>query len=76
MITAMEIAMVGFHSHDDDFLFEAQRSDRNRAPDWTETSRVKETTSRKPTHHDDFLYEEQRVEVKNPRRRRIFRSIW
>jgi hypothetical protein len=56
--------MPGSHALDDDFLFESQRSDRNRAPDWTETSRAKETTSRKPTHHDDFLYEEQREKKK------------
>jgi hypothetical protein len=56
--------MPAFHAHDDDFLFEAQRSDRDKAPSWTETIRVNETTSRQPTHHDDFLYEEQREKTK------------
>jgi hypothetical protein len=55
--------MPGSHAHDDDFLFEAQRSDRIKAPNRTETNRVKET-KRKPTHHDDFLYEEQREKKK------------
>jgi len=64
MIASKVIAMPGSHAHDDDFLFQTQRSDRNRAPDWTETSLVKETTSQKPTHHDDFLYEEQRKKKK------------
>ena len=64
MIASTVIAMPDSHAHDDDFLFEAQRSDKSKTPDWTETSRVKETTSRKPTHHDDFLYEEQREKKK------------
>jgi hypothetical protein len=64
MIASTEIAMPGSHAHDDDFLFETQRSDRSKAPNRAETNRVKETTSRKPTHHDDFLYEEQREKKK------------
>jgi hypothetical protein len=56
--------MPGSHAHDDDFLFEAQRPDGSKASNRTETNRVKETKSRKPTHHDDFLYEEQREKKK------------
>ena len=51
--------MSAFHGHDDDFLFEAQQTDRVEDRKrvgwhWILTREVQ------PTHHDDFLYEEQR----------------